>query len=102
MIHRIEHHIGKLREKPEHIRKRIAFVTSGAISLIIFLGWIASYGITTTAAPDEAVAVKAPIQSLTASLGDVYQYVKDIFNGSNKTEYSSGDTAPIELIPGKR
>ncbi len=99
MIHRIEHHIHRLREKPEHVRKRIAFFTSGAISLIIFLGWIASYGITSTAAPEEAIAAKAPIQSLTASVGDVFQYIKDIFKGSNKAEYSA---TQIELIPGKR
>lgn len=98
MIHHIERHIENMKQKPEHVRKRYAFVVSGIFTLIIFFGWIASYGIINTPSKD-ALATKAPIQSLTAGVGDVWDYIKDMFNGSNQAEYVSPD---IEVLPGKR
>lgn len=98
MINKIENHINRLKEKPEYVRKRIAFLTSFSVSLVILLGWLASYGISSQVSAKGIIA-KAPLQSLSASVGDVFSYVKDIFSGSNTSEYSSPE---IEIVPGKR
>ncbi|MEK7095124.1 MAG: hypothetical protein AAB917_00510 [Patescibacteria group bacterium] len=98
MINKIENHIERLREKPEHVRKRIAFLTSLGVSALIFVFWIASYGLKSTSVA-QVPASKTPMESLTASVGDVFTYVKEIFTGSNKAEYAAPE---IEVIPGKR
>jgi len=99
MIQHIEKHIENLREKPEHVRKRFAFITSLSITLIIFFGWIASYGIQSNSVVSQNIETKTPLSSLTAGVGDVWDYIKGMFVNSNKAEYSAGE---IEVTAGKR
>lgn len=95
-------HIENMRSKPEHVRRRYAFVVSFSVSLVIFLGWMASYGIKSspilTNKGDEGEKVQAPVSSLTASVVGAYDDVKNIIFGSNKVEYSS----QVEVTGGKR
>ena len=98
MIEYIEKHIGRLRQKPEHVRKHIAFFTSFGITAIIFIFWIVSFGINSQVVADNNVEVKPPLSSLTASIGDVFVYIKEMIVGANKATYSSDN---IEVSPGK-
>lgn len=83
-------YIEKIKTKPEHVKRRFAFMVSFAISFMIFAGWIASYSFKSSAiiAKDNTLIDK-PVSSLTASVIGVYDDVKNIFFGSNKSEYSS-------------
>lgn len=36
-------HIERLRAKPERERRQIALATSGAITLVVFLGWVTAF-----------------------------------------------------------
>jgi len=36
------HHIHRLKSKPEHVRKNIAFVSAGALTALVALGWMAA------------------------------------------------------------
>ncbi len=102
-------YIEKLKMKPEHIRRRYAFVVSFAISFTILAGWLGSYGLRTspilaeqnssTSSVSEA-KVKKPITSLTASVGDAFKDIKDIFVGTNKFEYNN--TGTLEVKTGNR
>jgi len=33
------HHIHRLRNKPEHVRKNVAFLGAGAVTLVVAVGW---------------------------------------------------------------
>ncbi|HEY4503632.1 MAG TPA: hypothetical protein VJJ28_00785 [Candidatus Paceibacterota bacterium] len=113
MLQKIESHIERLREKPDHIKKRIAFLASFSITAIIFIFWLASFGVKSSSVIVEDTLAKSesPISSLSSSLlagvGDavkgvrgVFIYAKELFLGANKAEYSASDM--IEVIPGKR
>lgn len=101
-------HIEKMKTKPEHIRRRYAFVVSFSISALIFVGWIASYGLgsspvladktTDKTKTEETAKVESPFSSLSASAFGAFDDIKSIIFGSNKTEYSS----QIEVVGGER
>ena len=97
-------HIENMRSKHEHIKKRYAFLISFSISTLIFVGWIASYGLHKTPIvldkkdTDSETKVEAPASALTASVSGLFDDLKSMFSGSNKIEYS----APIEVKGGKR
>ena len=88
----------KLRSKPDHVKKNVAFFTSLGITIIIFVFWLASFNIISGVNKDNlAVKSKSPLSSLTASMGDFFEYFKNIFTGGNKIYYSADDN--IEALP---
>ncbi len=96
-------HIENMRTKPEHIRRRYAFLVSFSVTSVIFLGWMASYGlksspVITDANGDSTQKVEAPLSSMTASVFNAFGDIKGMIFGSNKTEYSAG----LEVTAGKR
>lgn len=96
----MENYIENLKQKPEHIRKRFAFIVAFSFSFIVLAGWIASYGLKSSPVlADKNSNVDAPVSSLTATVVDAYDDIKNIIFGSNKTEYSSDI---IEVSGGKR
>lgn len=92
----MNNYIENLKTKPDHVKKRFAFTVSFAISFVIFAGWIASYGLSSSPVfADKDSTVDAPVSSLTATVVGAYTDVKNLIFGSNKTEYSS-DAIQIE------
>jgi uncharacterized membrane protein len=91
-------HIERMKQKPEHIRRRYAFVVSFSISALIFVGWVSSYGISTSPVVAEKKVIESPATSLTASAIGVFKDIKSIFVGSNSVEYNS----QIEVTGGER
>lgn len=80
-----------MRKKPQHIRKQYAFLVSLAVTLVIFLLWIASYGIGAKPLANTGTSAPTPLSSLGASVGDAFGYIKGLFVGNNKTDYSSNN-----------
>lgn len=96
-------HIENMRTKPEHVRRRYAFLVSFSITAVIFFGWLASFGLNTSPvltkkSSNDGALVEAPVSSLTASVAGAYEDMKSIFFGSNKVDYSSN----IEVTGGVR
>jgi hypothetical protein len=97
MIQHIENHINKIKQKPEHIRKRYAFGVSLSFTLIILFFWLISH--TLTVGQNDVVAkAPTPIASLTASAGDAFFYIKDLIFGASKVDYNA---SVIEAVPGR-
>lgn len=93
-------YIENLKRKPEHVRKRFALLVSSAVTLVIFAGWMASYGLKSSPAlADKENKVDAPVPAITASVIGAYDDIKNILFGSNKVQYSSDS---IEVTGGKR
>ena len=88
-----------LKAKPESTRRRIAFITSSSITLVIFLFWVASLGSMTATTTD---AVGTPLSSvgtsLSASVSDSFGAVSSAFSGL----FSGGASqkSSIEVLPG--
>ncbi len=95
MLHHLENHIENMRQKPAHKKKQYALTVSLCFTMIVFGFWFAAKRSGT-----EVTAIKpaAPVQALTASVGDAFGYVKDMVFGKNKAKYSSDN---VEVIPGK-
>lgn len=92
---RIIGHIENMKQKPEHVRKRYAFLISFSVSFIILAGWIGSYSITKS-----PTLADKPVTSLTASVFDAFKDIKDIFVGTNQFKYSS--ESEVDIKPGNR
>lgn len=93
-------YIENLRNKPDHVKKRFAFLVSFSFTFLVFAGWMASYGFK----PSEIVAnkdgsVEKPVSSLTASVVGAYDDIKSMIFNSNKVEYSS---TAIEITGGDK
>jgi hypothetical protein len=93
--------IQKLREKPEPVKKQIAFWSSFGITLVIFLFWLASITGVTNKVADSLVANIAdkagtPTQSIMASVGSLFTDIKDLIFTPKKITYSA-----IEVEGGK-
>lgn len=81
-------HIEHLRSKPEHVKRRIAFLASLGVTVLIFIFWAASFTLQITSddpvAAGGAVADSAqpdsPASVLSASAKDAYDQIKDIFD----------------------
>ncbi len=87
-----------LRNKPEHVRKQIAFWSSFGITVIIFTFWIGSFtyvgknaGTTVAKAVSQA---GTPAQSLTASVGGLFSDIKDLIFTPRKITYTDVIVTP--------
>jgi hypothetical protein len=98
MIHHIENHIDRMRQQPDHKKRQYAFLVSLSLTAIIFVFWLASFGIGTDRVRNVALEVKSPLESVTASASDAFKYAKDFIFGSSKVEYSSDN---VEVVPGR-
>ncbi|HEY9583536.1 MAG TPA: hypothetical protein VJI66_01060 [Candidatus Paceibacterota bacterium] len=95
----MNNYLENLKTKPEHVKKRFAFLVSFAISFVIFAGWIASYGLKSSPVLTDKEKVDAPVSSLTASVIGAYEDIKNMIFGSNKMQYEEN---VIEVSGGER
>ena len=90
-----------LRAKPEHVRKRFAFLSSLGITVIIFAFWLGSFN-SFGASSQKVVATAvnkagSPSQAMLASVGSLYTDIKELIFGAKKITYSN-----VEVLPGKK
>ena len=95
----MNNYLENLKTKPEHVKKRFAFLVSFAISFVICAGWIASYGLKSSPVLTDKEKVDAPVSSLTASVIGAYEDIKNMIFGSNKMQYEEN---VIEVSGGER
>ena len=92
------HHLHKLRQRPNHEKKRIAFLVSAGVTVTIFLFWVASFGGVTTTSETGVASVISPFDAVKSNVASVYDsFVKggDAFNKAfNKNEQT------IEVVSG--
>jgi hypothetical protein len=71
--------IEKLRERPEHERKSVAFITSLVATALIFALWISTYGITlrTPGATSSSLNQASPFAALKDTAGTIVEQVKN-------------------------
>jgi len=97
MLSVIEH----LQHKPEHTRKKIAFVTSVVLTGVIVLFWLVSHSLQTE---DASVSVQkeetSPFRAVTenvgmffADVGTAFQGMKDAFSDIPEEVKSGSDVA---------
>lgn len=97
----MKRHIENLRQKPEHVRKQIAFFTSMGVTVVIFAFWIASFGAGNKAVTAQAIGntkTLTPAANLKASFFDAADSIKRVFTGFSDSSYSS-ESDVIEVVP---
>lgn len=76
--------IERLKERPEHHRRRVTFATSAGFTALVFVVWasvILPSGIKSTVAKSETKRdAESPIGTLRTSVASVYEATKDLFN----------------------
>lgn len=96
------HHIEKLRERPNHEKKRIAFFASAGVTFVIFAFWLASFNFqngTNNTAREESIL--SPFKAVTDNIAGVYGSIV----GSKETfkKIMSGTTnVQVEVVPAKQ
>lgn len=95
-------HIEKLREKPEHVRRRIAFWYAFGTTFAIFMIWLASFAPLGKVVPGGMALgtigqAETPTTSLVAAVGSFYTDIKELVFGPKKVKYSS-----VQILPGDR
>jgi hypothetical protein len=97
----IQSYIENLRAKPEHVRRRHAFWYSLSATVVVFVFWLASFGIVSDKAKGTVAQVvekvDTPAGSMLAAVGDFFVDIKDIVLGPKKVIYSN-----VEATPGGR
>ena len=96
----VQSYLERLRAKPEHQRRRIAFWSSFGITAVIFAFWLGSFsisgGVAKSAVTTAVNRAGTPAQSLVASVGSFGRDIWEIIFGSKKVTYST-----VEVSPGK-
>lgn len=91
----LETTLENLRAKPEHVRRRIAFLSSLGITLIIFVFWLASFtghvskDSVKNSVASALVSVNTPAQNLLASVGSFAGSIRDLVFGPRKVTFST-------------
>ena len=86
--------ISKLQRKPEHVRRKIAFVTSAIVTFVIVIIWLTSFSVSTPETSSRTVGSGddvGPFQTLTENLSvffldasEVFQTAVSAFSGTSK------------------
>jgi len=95
-------YVAGLREKPEHVRKRASFWWALSITLVIALGYVASFEFRNTNTETQASAaaaaetISSPGGSMMAAVGNLAGSVWSRIVGTKTVTYSE-----VEVVPGK-
>ena len=94
----LAHHLHRIRQKPDHIKRHIAFWTSLGITLVIVLFWMASISLTkNSSAVSTATNVESPWHAMAASVGDAWTSFTTSLGGSTATYQAP----PLQVTAGK-
>ncbi len=82
----LAHHLHRIRQKPNHVKRHIAFWTSFGITLVIVLFWAAAASLTNDSSPSiQADNAESPWSAMTASMSDAWTSLKTSLGASTAT-----------------
>lgn len=94
------HHLNRLRAKPDHVKRRIAFFASLGVTFIIFIFWIISFSIGSPVYENSGSAkVSSPLSSFSASVGNAWDNFRATFFTSRSID-NTADSNGLEVAPG--
>jgi len=94
----LAHHLHRIRQKPDHIKRHIAFWTSLGITLVIVLFWMASISLgQSSSAKTAVVGAESPWHAMAASVGDAWTSFTTSLGASTATYQAP----PLQVTPGK-
>lgn len=96
----LSHHLHRIRQKPNHIKRHIAFWTSLGITLVIVVFWMAAVSLsqnTTTSAAATAVGAESPWHAMAASMSDAWTSFTTSLGASTATYQAP----PLQVTAGK-
>lgn len=99
----IIHHIERLKEKPSHIRERIAFGVSGGITGLVAIGWLvamSSSGSFSLATKSVANAV-TPSAEVTQSVSQSTSNLNSLMGAAAASFGVGGEDATVKVVETK-
>jgi len=99
----ITHHIERLKEKPSHIRERIAFGISGGITGLVAIGWLvamSSSGSFSLATKSVANAV-TPSAEVSQSVSQSTSNFSSLMGAAAASFGVGGDAANVKVVDTK-
>jgi hypothetical protein len=94
----LSHHLHRIRQKPDHVKRHIAFWTSFSITAIIVLFWIASSSFTSAPAVTAAATAASPWKAMGASVSDAWSS----FKSSVGISPASTTEPSLQVTPGNQ
>jgi hypothetical protein len=93
----LSHHLHNIRQKPNHVKKQIAFWTSFSITFVVVLFWLAAGSFYRSSAPSVAVTPESPWHAMTASMSDAWTSFTTSLGASTATYQSPS----VQVTAGK-
>ena len=96
----ITHHIDRLKEKPSHVRERVALGVSGGVTTIVALGWLmamSSSGTLSLATKSVAEGVRPPAEVAT-SINESSSSFKSMLGAASAALGASSSPATITVV----
>ena len=91
-------HLHHIRQKPNHVKRHIAFWTSLGITIVIVLFWMASFSLNNNSSVTATTAnVESPWHAMSASMSDAWTSFKTSLGGA----VSTYQAPPLEVTAGK-
>ncbi|MBP7741352.1 MAG: hypothetical protein KA104_01505 [Candidatus Pacebacteria bacterium] len=94
------HHIDRLKEKPSHVRERVALGVSGGVTAIVALGWLtamSSSGAFSLATKSVAEGVRPPAEVAT-SINESSSSFKSLLGAAAASLGASTSPAAISVV----
>lgn len=91
----LTHHVNKLKEKPSHIRERVALGLSGGVTALVAIGWMvamSSSGAFSLATQSVAETVRPP-EEVTKGIADSGSSFKNLM-GAAGAAFGGGEAPP--------
>jgi len=100
----MRHIVQRLKEKPEHHRRRVTFAVSGAITALIFIVWVtvifpsglASGGVQARETPLRDA--ESPLETLRSGVASVFKATESLFSDLEKQGQNFNLEAEYEKI----
>ena len=96
-------YIESLRNKPDHKKKQIAFVTSASLTFIIFAFWLVSLeanSVNRQMAAEKGKALVSPFKAVTANVANIFESIADSKEAVKKA-VSGTTNVQVEVVPGR-
>lgn len=96
----VTHHIDRLKEKPSHIRERVAFGVSGGVTALVALGWLtamSSSGAFSLATKSVAEGVRPPA-AVATSINESSSSFKSLLGAAAASLGASTSPSSISVV----
>ncbi len=88
-MHKIIHHVKKIRQQPEHIRRTILYISVGIAAVVLFSLWVYSLGTGLQSEDTKAKAIQE-VKPFSVLKDNITEQYNNISNPDSSTDTGTG------------